>query len=186
MSDTHSNRASIATSIVMIAVAILASSACGDNEASDSGFAGDYMMYSLTHQVGGCGGTGTVVDVPPETTWFRLDDLVVQAGPLVGYYHCETVGECDSLYDLYLSFGQGSDGSWLTVVSASVQPPCTLSYRRHVLTRVDDMQIQITDTLQQQVDDTLTGTACNKDVAKARKDEMPCIDQSIWLAATAR
>jgi hypothetical protein len=167
----------------MIAFATLA--ACAGDDLSDSGYAGDYMTSSLSQQQGACDGQGSAVAVPPETAWFRLDDVMTEAGPFVGYFHCENLGECDTLYDIYKSFGQAPDGSWLTVIAASVQPPCTLSYRRHSLVRVDDIRIQITDTLQQLVDDTLSGTACNKDVAKARKDEMPCVEQDVWSAVLA-
>lgn len=142
-------------------------------------------MFSMTKQDGACGGQGTAMQVPGSEVWFKLDDTTVGTNPLVAYYHCESLGSCDSLYDLYKSFGEGTDGSWLTVVASSVQPPCTLGYRRRTLTEVDAMTIQIDETLQQLVDDTLSGADCNKDVAKARKDEMPCVEETIWLATRA-
>jgi hypothetical protein len=157
---------------------VLALAACGTDA---SGFVGDYETVTIAKQTGGCGGVGDPQPIPDNVHWFRLDDVDTKAGPLVGYYVCQDLGACQADYDLYRSFGKGSD-SWLTTVSTAIDPGCTLQYRERTLSRVDDMTIQIDDVLYSDVDPSLTGDACAIAEAKRRGTSMPCVEQTTSLA----
>lgn len=160
-----------------LAVLLLAC-ACGDD---GSGFAGDYEMVALEKQDGACGGTGEAQTVPADAVWFRLEDVEVEAGPLVAYYRCFELGVCEEVLDLYRSFGVAPDG-YVTTLASAIEPPCTLGFRRRVLERVDDTTIRIDETLQREVDMSLSGDACSIEEAGARRDTMPCVEQSVWTA----
>lgn len=159
-----------------IAILLLAS-ACDGIE--PSGFAGDYQTVSLAQ--GDCITMGAFQPVPETDTWFRLDDTEIETGPLVAYYPCHELGACNSVIDLYRSFGEAAEG-WLTTVASAIQPPCMLGFRKRVLSRADAMTITIVETLQQEVDDTLSGAACSLDEARARRDTMPCVERTVWSA----
>jgi hypothetical protein len=161
-----------------VAIAILASG-CGDDP---SGFAGDYETVSTSVQSDGCGGVGTPEMVPDSLHWFRLGDVETDTGMLVGYFQCFDAESCSEMYDLYRSFGGGDDGGWLTTVSTAIDPGCTLQYRERILSRVDDMTIEIDDVLYQEVDPSLSGEACAIAEAKRRGTTMPCVKQTVYLA----
>jgi hypothetical protein len=173
MITTHNNRP------MRISIALLAAvSACGDNLA-ESGFAGDYQMVAWVQQQGGCDGAGTLQTVPETDTWFRLADEELETGRLVGFFPCHELGSCNAVADLYRSFGDSPEG-WSTVITSAIQPPCTLGYRRRTLGRIDALTIEIDETLQQAVDDTISGAACSLDEARARRDSLPCVEHSVW------
>jgi hypothetical protein len=175
MITPHSNRPMRSSIAVLVLL-----SACGDNLV-ESGFAGDYQMVGWLQQTGGCDDAGIAQPIPETDTWFRLADQELEAGLLVGYFPCHELGSCNSVVDLYRSFGESPQG-WLTVISSAIQPPCTLGYRRRTLTRVDAMTIEIDDTLQQAVDDTISGAACSLAEARARRESLPCVEHSVWAA----
>jgi hypothetical protein len=160
-----------------LAIVILAC-ACTDD---GSGFAGDYEMVSWQKQEGACGGTADPQTVPADSMWFRLDDVDLEAGTLVGYYRCFELGACEEVVDLYRSFGVAPEG-YVTTVASAIEPPCMLGFRIRLLERVDDTTIRIDETLQREVDMTLSGDACSIEEARARRDSMPCVEQSVWTA----
>lgn len=164
--------------ILATVVAALAVSACGTD---GSGFAGDYEVVSVAKETGACGGVGDPQAIDDSVRWFELADVESSAGPLVGFYVCQGLGECQPDYDLYRSFGQGPDG-WVTTVSTAIDPGCTLQYRERALSRVDDTTIQIDDHLYSETDPTLSGDACAIAEAKRRGTTMPCVEQTTTLA----
>lgn len=132
-------------------------------------------------QTGGCGGVGMQQAITDDVRWFRLADVESDAGQLVGYYACPSLGMCQPDYDLYRSFGKGADG-WITTVSTAIDPGCTLQYRERALSRVDDTTIQIDDHLYAETDPSLSGDACSIDEARRRATAMPCTAQTTTLA----
>ena len=71
---------------------------------------------------------------------------------------------------------------YVTTLASAIEPPCALGFRRRVLERVDDTTIRIDETLQREVDMSLSGDACSIEEASARRDAMPCVEQSVWTA----
>jgi hypothetical protein len=162
----------------MATIVVLALAGCGTDA---SGFAGDYEAVDIAMQTAGCGGAGDPQPIADDARWFRLADVDTAAGPLVGYYVCQDLGACLPDYDLYRSFGRSADG-WVTTISTAIDPGCTLQYRDRVLSRVDDMTIQIDDYLYAETDPSLSGEACSIGEAKRRGTTMPCTAQTTTLA----
>lgn len=163
----------------LVATVAIVAPGCSDDP---SGFAGDYETVSTSVQSGSCGGVGTPEMVPDNLHWFRLADVETDKGMLVGYYPCFDAQTCSEMYDLYRSFGGSTESGWLTTVSTAIDPGCTLQYRERILTRVDDVTIEIDDVVYQDVDPSLSGDACGPPEAKRRGKTMPCIQETVHLA----
>ena len=162
-------------------LALVLVGACDDG----SGFAGDFEAVSFAREQGSCGGARVDEDVPGNDALFRLADVEVPNGMLVGYYACTEIGVCSELYDLARSFGAAKEdpSEWAGYLSTALPGvTCTLTYRVRTLSRADDGRIQIDTQVFRDTDDTLMSDACNQSVAAERAMTMPCVETSLLVA----
>ena len=124
-----------------------------------STFAGDYEVTAT--RTGAC--DGALADTRITDPYFRLAEV----DGLIAYYPCTAPGKCDDVYDLARSFGGDREGHVATAI-----PGCTLSYRVRVLAYAGD-GIAITERHYSVMDPSAT---CTQEEARARGEEMPCID----------
>lgn len=162
--------------------------ACDDGDSgSAAATRGDFEVVSFEARAG-CDDAAAWTAQPIPSPYFRLAEIEVVHTPLLGYFMCatEAAESCADSASIGLSFGR-HEGGWASRRGdlRSTDEGCEMEMRAGPLEATEDGGLSLVVSHHQGVL-PLDPDDCVVDALEARYAELPCLDQTRWIARRLR